>query len=190
MAEDNYVSLIGRLEEAYYEDLIKDKIIYNLNVIRKSGTSDIIPVAFTNQMPLNNEIIKISGTIQTYIDYKLVTGKKVFTYIDNTTVYELTDNETSNNFISVIGQVIKEPWYRTTPMGKILVEMPVIIDGNLIHCVAWKELAAHCNNIHKDDIVKVKGRLQSREYTKEGKLIIAYEISSKYIEKYNESKKN
>ena len=72
MAEDNYVSLIGRLEKAYYEDLIKDRIIYNLNVIRKSGTSDIIPVAFTNQMPLNNEIIKISGTIQTYIDYKLV----------------------------------------------------------------------------------------------------------------------
>ena len=165
-----------------------DTYITNIKVDRKSGVSDIIPIVFTKVklaelINLDTDNIIVRGRVCTYANENMIYGHRIYTYVMVNDILIDDGYQLENNRVELRGKVTRAPIYRTTPKGKLIVEIAVKIDTSLIHCIGWKEVAVKSNNINRWDIVYIKGRLQSRKYKKNGNCLIAYEVSSQIISK-------
>ena len=85
------------------------------------------------------------------------------------------------------GKLSHDSIYRITPLGRKITELPLISfrsNGRPDHITAitWGINALDAADLAKGDRVKVKGRLQSREYNKDDMKKVVYEISVKELE--------
>lgn len=84
------------------------------------------------------------------------------------------------NRIILVGRLTKDPECRYTPNGKAVCSMRLAVDRNMpsgqggqeadfVNIVAWEKLAEICtNNLQKGRLILVEGRLQIRQYEKDG----------------------
>ncbi len=92
------------------------------------------------------------------------------------------------NRVILVGRLTKDPECRYTPSGKAVCSMRLAVDRNVpsgqggqeadfVNIVAWEKLAETCtNNLQKGRLVLVEGRLQIRQYEKDGQKREATEI--------------
>jgi single-strand DNA-binding protein len=92
------------------------------------------------------------------------------------------------NRVILVGRLVKSPECRYTPAGKAVCSMRLAVDrgmprgaqgqtADFINIVAWEKLAETCtNNLQKGQLVLVEGRLQIRQYEKDGQKREATEV--------------
>ena len=76
------------------------------------------------------------------------------------------------NEIAITGEIMNIPAMRETPRGKKITDLMVRVDNELdgggayIPCICWQAAAEEMAKYSRGTVVKLKGRLQSREYIK------------------------
>lgn len=185
--KDNAAGLAGELKEV--EEVTKIcglrfiGYIAKIETPRLWGTQDEVIVAFT-EAALNRgqtgdglrieSFIKagskvlVSGKVQTLKDFK--TGKMmVFILAD---FLGLAENPMMQDDVALRGIIAHKPVYRTTPRGKRITDISILVDSKLagkqcsIPCICWQEQADEVAGWQQGDTVELLGRYQSRQYEK------------------------
>lgn len=165
---------------------------FDIHNERNSGVFDEIP-CIVSEFLLNKivqgEMIWVSGEIRSrnfWKDSKRRTEITVF--VKN--VYE-SDGKFINHF-ELHGFVCKEPTYRFTPLGREITDLIIASNrlsekkADYLPCIAWGRLARCVSEFKIGTELRVFGRFQSREYTKnineEFVVKTAYELSVKSLD--------
>ena len=183
---------LDREPELEYENKRGKKCLrMYLNVPRESGTVDIIPVVCREDKLIDADVLKIIGEVQT----KNKDGHlDVYVYAREIAVGN--DKEIGTNNININGFFCKDPFFRTTPLGRKICDMLVASNrdhhkSDYIPCICWGSKAEFAGELNVGANVSLNGRFQSREYVKhtdEGEETrTAYEISCGGVELLNES---
>lgn len=94
------------------------------------------------------------------------------------------------NKVIITGRLCRETELRTLPTGSITTDFTIAVDrrkkdagADFIQCVAWGKTAEMLNQyVHKGEKVGVTGRLQVREYVKDGNKRYVTEVVAEEIE--------
>ena len=212
--ENNHLLLRGKItsykrfsHEIYGESFY----VFDLEVERLSGNSDIIPITVSERLIVPEELtigkeVIIEGQFRSYNSYENERNRLVLTvfakeikFVENDTKSEEDEREEKvSNEVVLTGFICKKPIYRQTPFGREISDILLAVNraynkSDYIPCIAWGRNARFCQNIQVGTRVKITGRVQSREYEKkyeDGTVEkrIAYEVSVISLEIVNEEK--
>ena len=203
MVNTNEAKIIGKLiscrevwksnEHTSYEGIVE--------VNRSSGSIDSIPILFNDMVIDVGKYISVLGQFRSRDVIDETNGKlKVQLYVYTQDIYTINNMDgfnsivcdTNNNDVVMSGYICKRPTIRTTPSGKQVTDLLVACNFGkdktaYVPCVAWGKQARQCGKYSIGTLVNMKGRIQSRKYTKmmdngsiEDK--VAYELSLSSIE--------
>lgn len=189
----NEVTIVGRIVSGFtYDHEVRDEKFYNFNVATKrdSGKDDIIAVIVSERL-INvrenhvNEYIYIRGQYRSYNRHEGYKNKLLL-YLFALEV-KITDAGAVNDLF-LEGYLCKEPVYRETPLGRQITDILLAVNRaygktDYIPCICWGRLAYYVGSLNVGDCVRVAGRIQSREYTKNGETRVAYEVSVNLLER-------
>lgn len=185
--EDNAAGLAGELKEV--EEVTElcglrfNGYLAKVETPRPRGTLDEVIVAFTDGAadagekrggrPLKEYLaagsrVIVSGKVQTLKDFK--SGRVlVFILAD---FLAKAENPMMQDDVALRGVIAHEPVYRTTPRGKRITDITVIVKSVLtgnrcfVPCICWQEQADEAAGWQQGDTVELLGRYQSRQYEK------------------------
>lgn len=92
------------------------------------------------------------------------------------------------NQINLIGRIGKEPETRTTDGGKTVARMTLAVQNSKDHTewfniVAWEQRADTISKYaHKGDVIAITGRVETREYEKDGEKKRITEVIAERVE--------
>ena len=188
----NTITLRGMLQqlpEFSHENHGKKFYRFTLEVPRLSGTVDLLPVVadenILNTLDLSGgEMLTVYGQVRSHnIRTEGVRHLLIFVFAQSIVC---EDGEPVNEVI-IEGPLCREPNYRRTPMGREICDVMLAVPrgykrADYLPCILWGRTAAEGAACHTRDIIRICGRLQSRNYTKQtenGPLErTAYEISA------------
>ena len=217
--ENNYLTLVGKVtgEKKFSHEIYGESFyIFNLEIPRLSGNSDIIPITVSERL-IKEETLQegkkllVKGQFRSYNSYENEKNRLILTVFAKDIVElkeekEVEDNEivlkeTITNEVVLIGYICKKPIYRQTPFGREISDLLLAVNraynkSDYIPCIAWGRNARFCQNLEVGSQVKVVGRVQSRTYEKKHEdgtveTRVAYEVSVgslEVIEEKNDKK--
>lgn len=155
----------------------EDFLFGELRVARRSGFVDLIPVVFPEKVlaqwqPQPGDLLSLTGQVRSYHrkmgeHYALV----VRAYAEQ--AQAATPGSAFENRVELFGTVGREPSYRTTPLGReicdlfLLVPRQGICRVDTVPCIAWGSNARSAATLRRGMGLAVSGRIQSRAYTKQ-----------------------
>lgn len=187
----NKVELVGTVAtECEYLFTTKSgnsKYQFYLDCYRSSGTVDRIPVVGYIDGFKQGDRVRVEGIYTSYNKQEdnknklklAVKGEKI-----DLLVLPLDDQ----NDIELEGILCKKPVLRTTPFGRVIADVLVAVNRNsynysdYIPLIFWGKCAEEAGKLEVGDCIKLKGRIQSRPYTKEDVEYVAYEVSASKLE--------
>ena len=211
--ENNYITLVGKVtgEKRLSHEIYGERFyIFDLEIPRLSGNSDIIPVTIseriiTDEMLTQGKKLLVKGQFRSYNSYENEKNKLILTVFakdiievneEENTQNEMVKKDVITNEVVLIGYICKKPIYRQTPFGREISDILLAINraynkSDYIPCIAWGRNARFCQNIEVGAQVKIVGRVQSRTYEKKfddgtSETRIAYEVSVGSLEIINE----
>ena len=213
--DNNYLILVGKVanEKKFSHEVYGESFyIFNLEVPRLSGTSDIIPITISDRLLTGIELVPgnkmiVKGQFRSYNTYDNNKNKLILTVFAKDIItgeeMEVEDEELKKESISnqvvLNGYICKPPIYRQTPFKREIADVLLAVNrsynkSDYIPCIAWGRNARFCKNLEVGICVKIIGRVQSRIYEKkfeDGTVEqrIAYEVSIGSLEVINENKK-
>ena len=190
----NKIVLAGLVtEEPTFSHEVHGEKFYRfyLSSSRQSGNCDVlmctVPEIIKNGINEGN-MVKVLGEIRTrnvHEDDK--SHLEVTVFVKEVLLYEKDENN-----VELDGFICKEPVYRETPFGRKITDLIVASNrehfkSDYIPCIAWGRNAIRSSEFNVGTIVKVLGRLQSREYKKKiddetYEVRTAYELSAYMID--------
>ena len=195
MTEANKVFLTGRVltgpsfsHKAYGEAFY----IMTMGISRKSGYEDKIKLLVPEKVlggksPREGAYIEIIGQIRTYNHEECGRNRLIINVFVRQMTYCRPYDICSNNRVELEGFLCKVPIRRVSPLGREICDLMIAVNraynkSDYIPAIAWGKNAYRCEEFDVGDKVKIRGRIQSREYKKhidEGDVIIktAYEVS-------------
>lgn len=173
---DNQITLRGQLlalPHFSHENHGKKFFRFTLEVSRLSGTVDLLPVVaeetLLNALDLSGgQLITVFGQIRSH---NLRTdGRRhllIFVFAQGILC---EDGEPINEAI-ISGHVCREPNYRRTPLGREICDVMLAVPrgyhrADYLPCILWGRTALEASNCQVRDVIRIYGRLQSRNYTK------------------------
>ena len=168
-----------------------------IGVMRKSGYEDQIRLMISERLlggrsPVCGRYIEVQGQIRTYNREENGKNRLEINIFVKEISYCGQNHVQSENCIEIEGYVCKEPIRRKTPLGRELCDLMIAVNraynkSDYIPAIAWGTNAFRCELFEVGEKVKIKGRIQSREYrklTEKGVVITktAYEVSVSEIE--------
>ena len=211
--ENNYITLVGKVtgEKSLSHEIYGERFyIFDLEIPRLSGNSDIIPVTIseriiTDEMLTQGKKLLVKGQFRSYNSYENEKNKLILTVFakdiievneEENTQNEMVKKDVITNEVVLIGYICKKPIYRQTPFGREISDILLAVNraynkSDYIPCIAWGRNARFCQNIEVGTQVKIVGRVQSRTYEKKfedgtSETRIAYEVSVGSLEIINE----
>ncbi len=204
-SENNNLVLKGKIvsEKAYSHEIYGEKFyIFNLEVLRLSSTSDIIPITVSERLITNIDLIigkqvEVEGQFRSYNNYENEKNRLVLTVFAKEIKYieDESEEDKVTNEVILVGYVCKKPIYRQTPFGREIADILLAVNraynkSDYIPCIAWGRNARFCENMEVGTEVKITGRVQSRNYEKkyENGTVenrVAYEVSIASLEIVN-----
>lgn len=198
MENNNFISLQGKVDgdvEFSHRVLDEDFYKFMLNVSRLSGVVDSLPVTVPERLlenvQLNNgDAISLTGQLRSYNKYQENRTRLILTAFAKSIETIGNENENPNN-VMLNGYVCKIPTYRKTPFGREITDVIIAVNrafnrSDYIPTICWGKNAVLCRDLPVGANVLIKGRLQSREYTKklgeDFEIRTAYEVSVGEIE--------
>ena len=203
--ENNYLTLVGKVtgEKRFSHEIYGERFyVFNLEIPRLSGNSDIIPITVSERL-IKEETLQegknllVKGQFRSYNSYENEKNRLILTVFakDIIEVEEPQENEeneivkkdTITNEVVLVGYICKKPIYRPTPFGREISDLLLAVNraynkSDYIPCIAWGRNARFCQDIEVGTQVKVVGRVQSRQYEKKHEdgtveTRVAYEVS-------------
>ncbi len=169
-----------------------------LNVPRLSDISDRVNITISERLLQDvninmGETVCVCGQFRSYNNYSDSGNRLILTVFARDIDANPTDAATRNpNHIFLNGFLCKKPVYRTTPFGREITDILVAVNraynkSDYIPCIAWGRNARFSSTLDIGENIKIRGRIQSREYQKkidEDNIITktAYEISISKME--------
>lgn len=194
---NNKVVLVGKLEKNFELDhSTKKGANFYISYIcskRRSNTYDVLPIVIPEKLLKEakeyvGKIIKVEGKFESFNKVE-DDGKrhlKLFVEVEKIKATK----EKDFNLICLDGFIVKEPVFRTTPLGREITDIMIAVDrkkfniSDYIPCIAWNKNANIIKDYKVGDRIRFFGRIQSREYFKKdsadsdsGEYKVAYEIS-------------
>ena len=162
---------------------------FYLEVPRLSGAVDTLPVVaeedVLNKIDLSaGEMLTVKGQIRSY-NQRADGIRHLLIFVFATSI-TAEDGEPINE-VTIEGPLCREPIYRLTPLGREICDAMLAVPrafhrADYLPCILWGRIAKMVAECHTRDVVFVRGRLQSRVYTKmtdEGlQQRTAYEVSA------------
>lgn len=195
--QDKFTIMYESNNEKFYKNVVK--------VIRQSGIEDIIPIHVSEKLLTSklknvdtNTCVRISGEIRTrnYIDLADKHHTEVYLFVKS--IYEETalpiDSEYIDiNLVELEGYICRSSGLRLTPFGREICDITLAVNrrfgkSDYIPAIVWGRNARYIETLNIGDKVIIKGRFQSREYTKNNTIKVAFEISVSSIVKVEEEK--
>ena len=202
--ENNYLTLVGKVtgEKRFSHEIYGERFyIFNLEIPRLSGNSDIIPITVSERL-IQEETLQegkkllVKGQFRSYNSYENEKNRLILTVFTKDIVELKEENEEENeivkkdivtNEVVLIGYICKKPIYRQTPFGREISDILLAVNraynkSDYIPCIAWGRNARFCQNLEVGSQVKIVGRVQSRTYEKKHEdgtveTRVAYEVS-------------
>lgn len=178
----NRVEVVGVVDsDLEYSNEVYGSVMYKtfLLIRRKSGTVDKLPVMIPDHgyhQIKKGDLLYVSGTYRSQNS-----NGKVSLYIFASTIENLPIPVGHMNTIELSGIICKDPVFRTSPKGRKLCDIILAVNGTCgrsyyIPCLFWGENAENVSTFRVGTEIHVTGRIQSREYEKNG-IKVAYEVS-------------
>lgn len=179
--EQNTIEVLGKVVSTpvLSHTVYKEKFyVLDLEVDRLSESVDVLPVLISEKLMADVAVgtyVKITGQMRTYNKMENKSRKLliyIFTRdIDVVTEEYVKNYKLPNNDVTLVGFVCKEPVYRTTPFGRVIADLLIAVNrsysnSDYIPCIAWGRNAKYAKTFEVGQKVEIKGRFQSRDYTK------------------------
>ena len=162
---------------------------FALEVPRLSGAVDLLPVIAQAPLVMNldptvGSMIRVCGQIRSH-NQRSENGRHLLVFVFATEI-SVEDGEPVNDVI-LEGTLCREPTFRRTPLGREICDVMLAVPrafhrADYLPCILWGRTAQEVCQCHTRDVISIRGRLQSRIYTKmteEGAMDrTAYEISA------------
>lgn len=188
----NSITLRGTLQELpVFSHENHGKVFYRfiLEVPRLSGAVDCLPVIAPESLletldPTAGSMLTVVGQIRSH-NHRTDGIRHLMIFVFAHTVLAEDGEPLNDAFLE--GPLCREPVFRRTPLGRDICDVMLAIPrafhrADYLPCILWGRTAQEVARRETGDIVRIRGRLQSRTYTKmteEGPLErIAYEISA------------
>ena len=211
--ENNHLVLVGKVtsDKKFSHEIYGESFyIFDLEVARLSGNSDIIAITISERLILEKELeigdkVAIEGQFRSYNSYENEKNRLILTVFAKDIKYlseedEENSSEKVSNEVTLIGYICKKPIYRQTPFGREISDILLAVNraynkSDYIPAIAWGRNARFCQNIEVGTKVKITGRVQSRNYEKKfedgtTQTRTAYEVSISSLEIVNEEEEN
>ena len=214
--ENNHLVLVGKVtsDKKFSHEIYGESFyIFDLEVARLSGNSDIIPITISERLILEKELeigdkVAIEGQFRSYNSYENEKNRLILTVFAKDIKYlseedeenEMVKKDMITNEVVLIGYICKKPIYRQTPFGREISDILLAVNraynkSDYIPAIAWGRNARFCQNIEVGTKVKITGRVQSRNYEKKfedgtTQTRTAYEVSISSLEIVNEEEEN
>ena len=147
---------------------------FPLAVRRLSGSEDrvnvLVPRVLLEQRPVTEGMeLEVEGEVRSFNNKRGKGSRLVITLYATELRPAAGEHE---NQLLLAGVLCKPPILRRTPLGREICDMMLAVNrkygrADYLPCIAWGGLAAWCSQLEVGDGLKLNGRLQSREYTKE-----------------------
>ena len=188
----NKITVCGSLRELpvfSHENHGKRFYRFTLEIPRLSGAVDILPViaseAVMNCIDLSGgEMLTVTGQIRSH-NSRTNGVRHLLIFIFASTI--VAEDAEPLNEVTVTGLICKEPIFRRTPLGREICDVMLAIPrafrrADYLPCILWGRTAQEISRCSVRDQICIRGRLQSRNYTKltdDGpEERVAYEISA------------
>ncbi len=194
--EYNNVILQGKVltDKVFNHEIYGEKFYkYDVEVARLSNATDIIPILISERLLLDNKlsigtIVFIKGQYRSYNSASEVKNRLVLmVFVKEFEILSEINVAQPQNEITLNGFLCKRPVYRTTPLGRDIVDMLLAVNraynkSDYIPLIAWGRNAKYCKDLVVGTNINIIGRIQSRQYEKkfeDGSVEIrrAYEVS-------------
>lgn len=189
---DNLITLRGQLAQVpgfSHENHGKRFYRFVLDVPRLSGTVDSLPVVAEQSLlghwqPEPGCQVTVTGQIRSHNLRREGQRHLMIFVFANLLVPEPGD---SLNDVMLEGIICRSPTYRQTPLGREICDVMLAVPrgfqrSDYLPCILWGKTAQQVSQGLPGDRLRIRGRLQSRSYTKatpEGAVQrTAYEISA------------
>lgn len=213
--ENNYLTLVGKItgDKKFSHEIYGESFyVFNLEVARLSGNSDIIPITVserlvTDEMLTQGKNLLVKGQFRSYNSYENEKNKLILTVFAkdvmeveepvNEEENEMVKKDMITNEVVLVGFICKQPIYRQTPFGREIADILLAVNraynkSDYIPTIAWGRTARFCQNLEVGTKVKIVGRVQSRTYEKKFEdgtveTRVAYEVSIGSLEVVEEN---
>ena len=193
--DNNIVKIGGKVvsELEFSHEIYEEKFYrFYIETKRMSEYSDKLPIIISERI-INIEEIKVGniivveGQLRSY--NQMIDGRSKLVLSIFAKDFEKTEDERvlTLNDATFIGYICKKPVYRQTPFGREIADVLLAVNrtykkSDYIPCILWGRNAKYCEQVEIGDMIKLNGRIQSRNYEKkqeDGTTIskVAYEVS-------------
>lgn len=201
LIENNQAVIVGKIsKEAEFSHEVYGEGFYvmDVEVPRLSGASDFIPVMVSERMCNVKELhvgqkVAVFGQFRSFNRHDGNRSRLVLSvFARELEILDDIQSGREDNEIFLDGYICKEPTYRKTPLGREITDILLAVNRtygktDYIPCIVWGRNALFASGLEIGSRVKVRGRIQSREYQKrisetETETRVAYEVSVSKVE--------
>lgn len=193
--DNNIVKIGGRVvsELEFSHEIYEEKFYrFYIETKRMSEFADKLPIIISERIVdvediKVGDIIVVEGQFRSY--NQVEDGKSKLLLSIFAKDFEKTEDERvlTLNEATFIGYICKKPIYRKTPLGREIADLLLAVNrtykkSDYIPCILWGRNAKYCEKTEVGEMIKLTGRIQSRNYEKKlenGEIIskVAYEVS-------------
>ena len=203
---NNKAIIVGTIEDEFTlsHEIYGEKFYtFTLKIPRLSGAYDNIRVMISERLIINGifcvgDKVEITGQFRSY-NCNEPDGNRLILTVFARDIAPSSDYGNKNpNQLYLNGFICKAPVYRTTPFGREITDLLLAVNrsynkSDYIPIIAWGRNARFAKELQVGDNVKIRGRIQSREYQKKlpSEEVItktAYEVSVNRMELVDENK--
>ena len=146
---------------------------FTLEVPRLSGAVDLLPIVAEQSVvdgidPCGGSMISVTGQVRSH-NVRTLGQRHLLIFVFATSI--TAEEGEPINELYVEGPICREPAYRRTPLGREICDVMLAVPrafhrADYLPCILWGRLAQSASLLHTRDVLKIQGRLQSRNYTK------------------------
>lgn len=176
---NNHVVLCGKIRGEFtfnHRDYRERFYRAEIEVARLSGNTDTIPVVVSNRLAntrkkWNGKTVCIEGEICSFMSRENGNSRmSVFALARYFS--ECEEDANPENSVFLEGYISKPPLYRETPLGREITDVLLAVNrpggkSDYVPCIFWGRNASFAVLLEVGDRIRIKGRMQSREYRKQ-----------------------
>lgn len=205
MIETNKAEVVGFVTEPFGLDhKVHGEGFYRttIRVMRDSGVHDDVPVVVSERLTdvtksQVGNMVAVIGQFRSYNKPDESGKRKLILFLFARAFQPLSEGEDGYwNRLSLIGTICKPVIYRVTPLGREVADVMLAVNraygkSDYIPCLCWGRDAKWIQFLETGQLLRIKGRIQSREYQKklgedEIQTRTAYEVSVQEVEVYED----
>jgi len=146
---------------------------FTLEVPRLSGAVDLLPIVAEEPLvmgidPCTGDMLTVTGQIRSY-NQRDDEGRHLLIFVFASSI--IAECGEPINDVYLEGPLCREPTFRRTPLGREICDAMLAVPrafrrADYLPCILWGRTAQDISQCHARDVIAIRGRLQSRIYTK------------------------